>query len=78
MIHETSRDQTSQTTARLLEINVKEIAQLVPTALVILVVNMYGNLNLSFGHLLVHQSFYAPVDPTILCVVSSGKKCLAD
>ena len=42
------------------------------------VVYMYGNLNLLFGHLLVHQSFYAPVDPTILCVVSSGKKCLAD
>ena len=39
MINETSR-QTSQTTARLLEINIKGIAQLVPIALVILVVNM--------------------------------------
>lgn len=39
MINETSR-QTNQTTARLMEINVKGIAQLVPIALVVLVVNM--------------------------------------
>ena len=39
MINETSR-QTSQTTARLLEINIKGIAQLVPITLVILAVNM--------------------------------------
>ena len=39
-MNETSRDQTSQTTARLLEINVTGIAQLVPIALLILVVNM--------------------------------------
>ena len=40
MMNETSRDQTSQTTARLLEINVTGIAQLVPIALLILVINM--------------------------------------
>lgn len=39
MIYETSR-QTNQTIARLMEINVKGIAQLVPIALVVLVVNM--------------------------------------
>ena len=39
MINETSR-QTNQTAARLMEINIKGIAQLVPIALVVLLVNM--------------------------------------
>lgn len=35
-------------------------------------------LYLIFGHLLVHRSFYVPVDPTTLYAAFSDKKYLAD